>query len=111
MTTTTVYQFGDPALGVSRSYVSSNIRKGILFSNTCGYSNPEVDRLFEEAATATSDDKRQEHYSALQKIMVDEVPVIWLLEIDYPNLMDKRLKNVVTSAIGVHDTFGTVSFG
>ncbi|NEV78247.1 ABC transporter substrate-binding protein [Rhodopseudomonas sp. BR0C11] len=111
MTTTTVYQFGDPALGVSRSYVSSNIRKGILFSNTCGYSNPEVDRLFEEAATATSDDTRQELYSQVQKIMVEEVPVAWLLEIEYPNFMDKRLKNVVTSAIGVHDTFGTVSFG
>jgi peptide/nickel transport system substrate-binding protein len=43
--------------------------------------------------------------------MVEEVPVAWLLEIDYPNFMDKRLKNVVTTAIGVHDTFGTVSFG
>lgn len=106
-----VYQLGDPALGVSRTYITSNIRKGVLFSNTCGYSNPEVDRLFEQAATATSDDKRQEFYSAVQKILVEEVPVVWLIEQDYPNLIDKRLKNVITTAIGVHETFGAVQFG
>jgi peptide/nickel transport system substrate-binding protein len=106
-----VYQLGDPAIGVSRTYVSSNIRKGVLFSNTSGYSNPEVDRLFEEAATATSDDKRQELYSAVQKILVEDVPVVWLIEQDYPNFIDKRLKNVITTAIGVHETFGAVQFG
>ncbi|HVX77521.1 MAG TPA: ABC transporter substrate-binding protein [Bradyrhizobium sp.] len=106
-----VYQLGDPALGVSRTYITSNIRKGVLFSNTSGYSNPEVDRLFEEAATATSDDKRQELYSAVQKILVEDVPVVWLIEQDYPNFIDKRLKNVITTAIGVHETFGAVQFG
>ena len=50
MTQNLLYQLGDPALGVARTYISSNIKKGILFSNTQGYSNPEVDRLFEEAA-------------------------------------------------------------
>jgi peptide/nickel transport system substrate-binding protein len=111
MTMNLVYQFGDPALGVSRTYITSNIRKGILFSNTAGYSNPEVDRLFEDAAVATSDARRQELYSAVQKLLVEEVPIVWLIEQDYPNFIDKRLKNVITTAIGVHETFGTVSFG
>ena len=44
-----LYQFGDPATGVARSYVSSNIVKGNPFGNVGGYSNPEVDRLFAEA--------------------------------------------------------------
>jgi len=111
MTMNLVYQFGDPALGVSRTYITSNIRKGILFSNTAGYSNPEVDRLFEEAAVATSDAKRQELYSAVQKLLVEEVPIVWLVEQDYANFIDKKLKNVITTAIGVHETFGTVSVG
>lgn len=111
MTQNLVYQLGDPAIGVSRTYITSNIRKGVLFSNTAGYSNPEVDRLFEEAATATSDDKRQELYSAVQKILVEDVPIVWLIEQDYPNFIDKKLKNVITTAIGVHETFGAVSFG
>ncbi|WP_398479991.1 ABC transporter substrate-binding protein [Tardiphaga sp.] len=111
MTANLVYQFGDPALGVARTYISSNIKKGILFSNTAGYSNPEVDRLFEEAAVATSDDKRQELYSQVQKILVEDVPVVWTFEQDYPNFIDKRLKNVLSTAIGVHETFGAVHFG
>jgi peptide/nickel transport system substrate-binding protein len=111
MTQNLVYQLGDPAIGVSRTYITSNIRKGVLFSNTAGYSNPEVDRLFEEAATATSDAKRQELYSAVQKILVEDVPIVWLIEQDYPDFIDKKLKDVITTAIGVHETFGAVSFG
>ena len=111
MTMNLLYQFGDPALGVSRTYISSNIRKGIPFTNTSGYSNPDVDRLFEEAAVATSDAKRQELYSAVQKLLVEEVPIVWLIEQDYPNFIEKKLKNVITTAIGVHETFGTVSLG
>jgi peptide/nickel transport system substrate-binding protein len=111
MTTNLLYQFGDPALGVSRSYITANIRKGILFSNVAGYSNPEVDRLFEAAAVETVDAKRQGLYSAVQKILVDDVPMAWLIEQDFPNFYDKKLKNVITTGIGVHETFGTVTLG
>jgi peptide/nickel transport system substrate-binding protein len=111
LTQNLLYQLGDPALGVARTYISSNIKKGILFSNTEGYSNPEVDRLFEEAAVATEDSKRQELYSQVQKILVEDLPVLWTFEVDSPNIMDKRLKNVITTSIGVHETFGAVSFG
>jgi peptide/nickel transport system substrate-binding protein len=111
MTSNLLYQFGDPALGVSRSYITANIRKGILFSNIAGYSNPEVDRLFEEAAVATDDKKRQELYTAVQKIVVDEVPIAWMIEQDFPNFYDKKLKNVITTGIGVHETFGVVTIG
>jgi peptide/nickel transport system substrate-binding protein len=111
LTQNLLYQLGDPALGVARTYISSNIKKGILFSNTEGYSNPEVDRLFEEAAVATEDSKRQELYSEVQKILVEDLPVLWTFEVDSPNIMDKRLKNVITTSIGVHETFGAVSFG
>jgi peptide/nickel transport system substrate-binding protein len=111
MTANLLYQFGDPALGVARSYISSNIRKGILFSNTCGYSNPEVDRLFEQAAVATDDADRQKLYSEVQKILVEDVPVAWLLEQDSPTFYDKAFENIVTTGIGVHETFGAVTKG
>ncbi len=41
-------QYGDPTLGVERSYVSTNIQK-ITFTNTGGYANPKVDELFATA--------------------------------------------------------------
>lgn len=108
MTFNFVYQYGDPALGVSRTYVSDNIRKGVMFSNTMGYSNPEVDRLFAQAAQAIKDEERQQLYSAAQKILVEDVPVAWLLEMEFPTFVDKRFKNAITTAIGVNESYDSV---
>lgn len=70
-----LYQFGDPAIGVSRSYVSTNIVKGNPFGNVGQYANPEVDRLFAEAAIAPAE-KRQEVYTKVQQVMADDLPVL-----------------------------------
>jgi peptide/nickel transport system substrate-binding protein len=108
MTFNFLYQYGDPALGVARSYITSNIRKGVLFTNTAGYSNAKVDELFEAAAKAVKDDERQKLYSEVQKILVEDVPIGWLVEIQFPTVLNKKLKNVVTTAIGVNETFDEV---
>jgi peptide/nickel transport system substrate-binding protein len=108
MTYQVLSQLGHPALGVSRLYITSNIRKGVLFSNVNGYSNPRIDELFDKAATVVDDAERQRMYSEIQKILVDEVPVAWVLELEFPTFINKQFKNVVTSAIGVRDTFADV---
>ncbi|MBL8706270.1 MAG: ABC transporter substrate-binding protein [Rhodospirillales bacterium] len=100
-----LYQYGDPALGVARSYITSNIAKGSPFNNVEGYSNPEVDKLFAEAATAFPDSKRQELYNQVMKILIDDVPVAWLLELEFPTITRCSVKNLVTTAIGVNDGF------
>lgn len=110
ITTNMLYQFGDPALGVARTYVSSNIRKGVMFTNTCGYSNPEVDQLFADAAIQTTREKRQELYTKVQKILVEDVPVLWMTEQLYPTIYDKRLKDLITTSIGVNGNFATARF-
>ena len=103
-----LYQYADPALGVARSYVSSNIRKGVMFSNTAQYRNPKVDELFEKAATAPSRDDRQKSYSEVQKILVEDEPVVWLLEMEFPTFYNKKFKNFVTTGIGVNESFDAV---
>ncbi|WP_192355927.1 ABC transporter substrate-binding protein [Mesorhizobium mediterraneum] len=100
-----LYQLADPAIGVARSYISSNIRKGILFTNTEGYENAEVDRLFAEAAVQTSEAARQERYSAVQRILVEELPVLWMTEQRYATLHDKRIVDLVVNASGVNSNF------
>ncbi len=110
VTTNMLYQFGDPALGVARTYISSNIRKGVLFSNTEGYENPEVDRLFAEAAVQTDEAARAERYSAVQKILVDELPVLWMTEQKYPTLYDTKLVDLITTAIGVNGNFADAHY-
>jgi peptide/nickel transport system substrate-binding protein len=105
-----VYQNGDPALGVSRTYVSSNIRKGVMFSNTSGYSNPKVDELFEAAAVELDPAKRQALYTEVQQILVEDVPVLWLCEQQYPTIHDNRLKEVADTATGVNANFAGAHF-
>jgi peptide/nickel transport system substrate-binding protein len=102
---TYLYQYGDPALGVGRNYVSSQIAKGQVFNNVEGYSNPEIDKLFAEGANATPDSKRQELYEKAQKILVEDVPVAWMLELQFPTITHCKIKNLITTAIGVNDGF------
>jgi peptide/nickel transport system substrate-binding protein len=102
-----VYQYGDPTLGVERTYVSTNIQK-VTFSNTGGYSNPKVDELFAKARTAVSAEDRQAAFSEVQKILVQEVPQIWLMEMTFPTIHDRRLHNVITTGLGVHSSFDDV---
>jgi peptide/nickel transport system substrate-binding protein len=110
VTVNMLYQFGDPAFGVSRSYISSNIRQGVLFSNTQGYSNPEVDRLFEAAAAATDEEARQALYTEVQKLLVDELPVLWMTEQRYPTIYDNRLQDLIVSAIGVNGNYARARY-
>jgi peptide/nickel transport system substrate-binding protein len=105
MTSDRLQQFGDPAVGVSRTYISTNIKKGVPFNNTMGYENKTVDDLFARAARAVSDAERQKLYSEVQKILADEVPVAWMLEIRTPTLYNKKFTDVIATALGVNDSF------
>ena len=97
-----LYQLGDPATGVARSYVSTNIVKGNPFGNIGQYSNPEVDKLFAEAAIAPAD-KRQALYSKVQQVMAEDLPVLWLLELEFPTVSRCNVKDLVTTAVGIDD--------
>ena len=96
---------GDPALGVGRNYITSQIVKGQQFNNVEGYSNPEIDKLFAEGAVATPDSKRKEIYEKAQKILVEDVPVAWMLELQFPTITRCKVKDLITTAIGVNDGF------
>lgn len=105
-----VYQWGDPTLGVERTYVSTNIQK-IAFTNTGGYANPRVDELFKVARESQSSDARRAAFAEVQKILVQDMPQLWLMELAFPTIHDRRLRNVITGGTGVHAGFADVSFG
>jgi peptide/nickel transport system substrate-binding protein len=106
-TSNVLYQYGDPTLGVERSYVSSNIQK-ILFTNTAGYSNPKVDDLFAQARTGVTEESRRVAFSEVQKILVEDVPLLWVVEVNYPTVTDKRLHNAVQLGTGDHASYDDV---
>ena len=69
----------DPAIGVARTYVSTNV-KPVAFANCTGYANKEVDELFELAERAASVKKRAEHYHKVQQVLTRELPYVWISE-------------------------------
>lgn len=72
----------DPEIGVRRMYVSSNIGN-IPFSNGAACKNPEVDALFDQAASTADVEVRGELYHRIQEILLRDLPYWWLVETDF----------------------------
>lgn len=102
------YQYGDPAIGVARHYLSSNIVKGSPFVNNQGYKNAKVDELLTKGASTIDPAQRQALYTEAQNILVNEVANGFLFEIEYPTFYRKNVKNLVTTAIGLNESFDNV---
>ena len=75
-----VYNWGDPVIGVHRTWLSSNIKPGVIWSNTQSYSNPKVDEWLAAAGQEMNLAKRKELYKQMQKAVVDDCPVAFLYE-------------------------------
>lgn len=103
-----VFNWGDPVIGVHRTYSSSNIRKGVLWSNTQGYSNPEIDALLEQAASEFDFQKRYALYRKFQKIITDELPVYPLYQPFFAIAYDRNLGGVNESVWGLMTPLDTV---
>lgn len=86
-----VFNWGDPVIGVHRTYSSDNIRKGVIWSNTQGYKNADVDKLMKIAETEMHFKKRKALYHDFQKQVVDDLPVYWLVVVPYINIYNNEL--------------------
>ncbi|MFH0782766.1 MAG: ABC transporter substrate-binding protein [Pseudomonadota bacterium] len=102
MTMDAVYNWGDPIIGVHRTYLSQNIREGVIWSNTQNYRNYQVDSILDLAARETDKDKRKILYSKFQKILTDDLPILWLNVMPYQTVFNKNLWNPPISIWGVH---------
>jgi peptide/nickel transport system substrate-binding protein len=80
MTMDSVWNWGDPVIGVHRTWLSSNIKPGVIWSNTQSYSNPKVDELLAAAGKEMDASKRKSQYKEAQKLIVDDCPVAFLVE-------------------------------
>lgn len=80
MTMDSVWNWGDPVIGVHRTYLTSNIREGVIWSNTHQYSNPKVDELLAAAGKERDPARRKALYRDFQRIVVDDCPIAFLYE-------------------------------
>lgn len=88
-----VFNWGDPVIGVHRTYLCSNIKEGVIWSNTQSYCNPEVDALLEQAGQEQDPEKRKALYTQFQKIVVDEVPITYVNLMPYHTAYSKKIGN------------------
>ncbi|OCX64706.1 peptide ABC transporter substrate-binding protein [Thioclava sp. SK-1] len=100
---TYLYQYGDPALGVSRTYTADQIVKGSPWNNVEGYENPELDKKWAAAAVSASNTERQDIYNEIQKEIVDDVPVAWMMELEFPTIYRCGVQDLISTGIGLND--------
>jgi len=85
--------WGDPVIGVHRTYISSNIKPGVIWSNTQSYQNTDVDEILAQAGIEADNDKRAALYSKFQKIVTDELPLYTTNTLPYHTVYNAKVGN------------------
>ena len=100
MTTDIVFNWGDPHIGVTRTYLCSNIKPGVIWSNTQSYCNEEVDKLLNGAAIETDEAKRKELYAQAFGQITRDAPLYFVNEVPYHTAYRAEVQNPPTSIWG-----------
>ena len=93
------FAWGDPVIGVNRTYLSTNIRP-LVFTNNAQYENAKVDELLAAAGREPDAAKRKALYGEFQKIVTADLPLFWLTELPYHTIYNKRVHNPPTTIWG-----------
>jgi peptide/nickel transport system substrate-binding protein len=99
MTMSNIYNWGDPVIGVHRLFMSTNI-KNLVWTNTAGYINPEVDTILDAAAVEMDTEKRKALYARFQQIVAEDLPVLFTHQSIYHTIRHKDLISPKTSVWG-----------
>jgi peptide/nickel transport system substrate-binding protein len=104
-----VFNWGDPIIGVHRTYLSTNI-KPIVWTNTQSYNNPKVDELLNTAGGLLDPTKRKAYYATFEKIVTDELPIVFINQVPYHTASSKKLANVPNTIWGPLSPYDEVYF-
>ena len=95
-----VFNWGDPVIGVHRTYLCSNIVEGVIWSNTQQYCNEKVDEILNAAAVETDQEKRAALYAEFQQIVAADLPIYWINSLPYHTGYNEHLGGLPTSIWG-----------
>jgi peptide/nickel transport system substrate-binding protein len=108
ITSTFSHNYSDPSIGVERTFTSSNIKKGATFTNSMGYKNARVDELFVKAAREMDPKARKAEFDEIQQILHNDLPVIFLVELSYTHVWNKRVHGLITNGISMYSSWDSV---
>lgn len=103
-----LFEWGDPAIGVARNYMSTNI-KPIIYTNTSSYRNVKVDELLTEAAVEGNYEKRTKLYHEFQRLVTQDLPMAYISNIPFHTAAQSYVANVPTSIWGPFSPLDEVS--
>ncbi|VTU36488.1 ABC transporter substrate-binding protein [Variovorax sp. PBL-E5] len=89
LTLASYFSAGDPAIGYTRLYTTYT--GTAPNTNASGYSNPKVDALLGQAATATERAERAKLYKELQVILNEDLPSLILYDEETVDTATKKL--------------------
>lgn len=98
----------DPVIGIARYYVTSSITKGASFTNASSWSNPQVDKLFEQAAVETDEGKRRQMFFKIQEFMYNELPHLHLVAMPTVTMYNKRVHGLTVNGISPYSSYANV---
>jgi peptide/nickel transport system substrate-binding protein len=78
-----------------------------VFVNGSRWSSPETDQLMDRASVNTDPLIRGRQYVELVKRVSDASPVVYVLELRYPAVINKQFKRVIDSPLGIYGNFAT----
>lgn len=87
------WNWGDPVIGVHRSYVCDNRKVGVGFSNMGWFCDPEIDEALAAAGAEVDVDKRRELYFHATDLINEQVPVIYLANEVWATRMQQSTEN------------------
>ncbi|MEO8937587.1 MAG: ABC transporter substrate-binding protein, partial [Burkholderiaceae bacterium] len=104
-----VFNWGDPVIGVHRTYLSTNI-KPIVWTNTQDYNNPKVDELLNAAAGELDPAKRKALYAKFSKIVTEDLPIDFINVMSMHTVASVKIGNVPTTIWGPLSPYDDVYF-
>ncbi len=105
ITSNFLYNLADPVLGVHRAFHSGLIKQGTVFVNGSRWGSPETDELMNKAALEPDAAKRGALYAQLLKLTAEAAPIAWVLELQFPTVINKRYKDVIVSPLGIYGAY------
>ena len=95
----------DPLMTTTHLFTTAGIVPGAAFVNASGYSNPELDAIVDEAGVEADPDKRRALLHEFQRIAAEDVPNIFLVEIQMANVVNAKVRNVSSNPMWMYDTW------
>lgn len=102
-----LYNLSDPVLGVHRSFHSDRIKPGTVFVNGARWSSPETDKIMDQATVEPDPKKRAALYAELVRLTSEASPVIYVLELQFPTVINAQFKDVITTPLGIYGNYAT----